>query len=92
MLSMESKRRSETLLTAISPLPEANPQSQTENSHYNGYDLLDLINKHKIPFMEASVMKYTWRHQKKGGAKDIDKAIDYLKKIKAHYYPDAPSQ
>lgn len=39
-----------------------------------------------LGIMEHAVVKYTTRHEKKGGAQDIRKGIDYLIKILKHKY------
>jgi hypothetical protein len=58
------------------------------NSHYSGYKVLDFIESLSLGFLEGNVVKYVCRHMKKGGAKDIDKAIDYLNQIKRLKYND----
>ena len=39
------------------------------------------INKNKLQFAEGNVIKYVCRHQNKGKADDIKKAIHYLEMI-----------
>lgn len=62
-------------------------QTQVGGEHYKlPIQPLEFINANGIPFMEANVIKYVVRHQRKNGVQDIDKAIDYLMKIREYYY------
>ena len=42
--------------------------------------------RNNIPYAEGNVIKYVLRHDMKGGAEDIDKAIRYLEMIKEEKY------
>ena len=44
------------------------------------------INKNKLLFAEGNVIKYICRHQAKGKAEDIKKAIHYCEMILARDY------
>jgi hypothetical protein len=41
----------------------------------------EFINENKLLFAEGNAIKYICRHQNKGKAKDIEKAIHYLEMI-----------
>jgi hypothetical protein len=62
------------------------PKAAKANPHYEGYKVLDFIESLSLGFLEGNVVKYVCRHGKKDGAKDIDKAIDYLQQIKRLRY------
>ncbi len=67
-------------------------EGQGNPSHYDGYKVLDFIESASLPFLEGNVVKYVCRHAKKNGAKDIDKAIDYLNQIKRLRYSEPNSK
>ena len=52
--------------------------------YYARYDIepISFIMRNNIPYAEGNVIKYVLRHDMKGGAEDIDKAIRYLEMIK----------
>jgi len=56
--------------------------------YYARYDIepISFIMRNNIPYAEGNVIKYTLRHDMKGGAEDIDKAIRYLELIKEERY------
>ena len=56
--------------------------------HYARWDIepVSFIMRNQIPYAEGNVIKYVMRHDMKGGAKDIDKAIRYLEMIKEVQY------
>jgi len=56
--------------------------------YYARYDIepISFIMRNNIPYAEGNVIKYVMRHDMKGGAKDIDKAIRYLEMIKEVRY------
>ena len=56
--------------------------------YYARYDVepISFIMRNNIPFAEGNAIKYILRHDMKGGAKDIDKAIRYLEMIKEVRY------
>ena len=51
--------------------------------HYQNYKIQpsQFINDNKLLFAEGNVIKYVCRHQSKGKADDIKKAIHYLEMI-----------
>lgn len=57
-------------------------------THYQNFEIepLEFIEKNNIPFLEGNVIKYTCRHSYKNGIEDINKAIDYLERIKKFRY------
>ena len=56
--------------------------------YYARYDIepISFIMRNNIPYAEGNVIKYVLRHEMKGGAEDIDKAIRYLEMIKEEKY------
>ena len=56
--------------------------------YYARYDIepISFIMRNGIPYAEGNVIKYTLRHDMKGGVEDIDKAIRYLELIKEEKY------
>ena len=56
--------------------------------YYSRYDIepISFIMRNNIPYAEGNVIKYTLRHDMKGGKEDIDKAIRYLEMIKEEKY------
>ena len=56
--------------------------------YYARYDIepISFIMRNQIPYAEGNVIKYTLRHDMKGGKEDIDKAIRYLEMIKEEKY------
>jgi len=56
--------------------------------HYQDFKIQpsQFINDNKLLFAEGNVIKYVCRHQDKGKADDIKKAIHYLEMILARDY------
>ena len=56
---------------------------QIDGNHYRGFKIQPayFINENQLLFAEGNAIKYICRHQKKGGKKDIEKAIHYLQMI-----------
>jgi hypothetical protein len=48
-------------------------------SYYNGRDVMNIINKYNLSFCLGNVVKYVLRSKEKGGKKDLEKAMWYLK-------------
>ena len=61
--------------------------------YYARYDIepISFIMRNNIPYAEGNVIKYTLRHDMKGGVEDIDKAIRYLELIKEEKYNEKGS-
>ena len=61
---------------------------QVGGDHYKKLPIqpLEYALVNNLGIMEHAVIKYTTRHQDKGGAQDIRKGIDYLIKILKHKY------
>lgn len=55
--------------------------------HYNGYAVLEFIQKQGLDFTEGNVVKYVCRFKKKNGLEDLRKAQDYLQKLIEFHYP-----
>lgn len=69
-----------------------NPMSQqVGGTHYKGDKIqhFDLCMEDKIPWGEASAIKYLMRHQKKNGLQDLLKALHYVEMTIEHYHPGA---
>lgn len=63
--------------------PTAN-ETQIGGDHYrtdSGVQVWDFIDQNNIPYLEGNFIKYVFRHRKKGGVKDLEKARHYLQKI-----------
>mgnify|MGYP003136589753 FL=1 len=61
---------------------------QKGGSHYQDFKIQPshFINENKLLFAEGNVIKYVCRHQNKGKADDIKKAIHYLEMIMERDY------
>lgn len=61
---------------------------QVGGDHYSKLPIqpLEYAIANNLGIMEHAVVKYTTRHKDKGGKQDLEKAIDYLHKMIAHYY------
>lgn len=59
-------------------------QEQIGGGHYKDMVIqpVEFITRNKLPFIEGAVIKYVCRWRKKGGIKDIDKAIHFLQLLK----------
>ena len=58
-------------------------EKQVGGKHYRNMKIqpAEFINENKLLFAEGNAIKYICRHQSKGKADDIKKAIDYLEMI-----------
>jgi len=58
-------------------------KKQVGGTHYRSMVIQpsEFINKNNLPFAEGNAIKYICRHQNKGKADDIKKAIHYLEMI-----------
>ena len=56
---------------------------QVGGKHYRNMKIqpAEFINENKLLFAEGNAIKYICRHQSKGKAKDIEKAMHYLEMI-----------
>ena len=56
---------------------------QVDGNHYSKMKIQPayFINENKLLFAEGNAIKYICRHQSKGKAKDIQKAMHYLEMI-----------
>ena len=74
------------------PCDEHRPEKwkrQVGGDHYRmPIEPLEFIMANNLPYCEANVVKYCCRHEKKGGAEDILKAISYLKILLQEKYSD----
>ena len=51
------------------------------NNHYHGYELFNVLLKHRVGFAEGNVIKYVFRWKEKDGIADLLKAKDYLDRL-----------
>lgn len=59
---------------------------QIGGDHYAGtIQPIDFIVANQIPYREANVIKYVFRHQKKNGVEDLRKARHYLNMLIEEY-------
>ena len=63
-------------------------QSQVGGSHYKDMPIqvMEFCQKNRLTWGQSSVIKYTVRHEKKGGIEDLKKAIHCLKMIAWYDY------
>ena len=57
---------------------------QVGGSHYKDFKIqpIEFITANKLSFIQASIIKYICRYDKKNGKEDIDKAIHYCQLLK----------
>ena len=58
-------------------------------SHYkanSGNDVIKFAVDNDLDFLQGNVIKYVTRHKSKNGLEDINKAIEYLERIKKEQY------
>ena len=53
---------------------------QVGGDHYKHFAIqpIEFIDANNIPFIEANIIKYICRHDKKGGKADLDKVRHYV--------------
>jgi hypothetical protein len=61
---------------ALPPIPQGN----VTNS-YGDWDVGEFIHKRKMDFFQGNIVKYTDRHERKDGKRDLLKARDYIDKL-----------
>ena len=57
---------------------------QVGGRHYKAFAIqpIEFITANKLSFIQASIIKYICRYDKKNGKEDIDKAIHYCELLK----------
>jgi hypothetical protein len=66
---------------------------QVGGTHYNlTIQPIDYIMKNGLGYCEGNVIKYITRHQDKGGAQDIHKAIHYCEFILKEIYGEGSNE
>jgi hypothetical protein len=57
---------------------------QVGGKHYKDFKIqpIEFITANKLSFIQASIIKYICRYDKKNGKEDIDKAIHYCELLK----------
>ena len=58
---------------------------QVGGAHYKKYKIqpVEFCYVNKIPYLEATAIKYLCRWEDKGGIEDLDKAIHFIELLKA---------
>jgi len=59
-------------------------EKQVGGSHYKDFKIqpIEFITANNLSFIQASIIKYICRYDKKNGKEDIDKAIHYCELLK----------
>ena len=59
-------------------------QTQIGGSHYKHFVIqpVEFCHKNKIPYLEATAIKYLCRWREKNGLEDLDKAIHFIQLLK----------
>jgi len=63
--------------------------SPVKPTHYkaeSGNDVIKFAVDNQLDFLQGNVVKYVVRHKEKNGLEDINKAIEYLERIKKENY------
>jgi hypothetical protein len=70
----------------VGPTKTSALQTQIGGSHYTNMAIqpIEYILANTIPFPEGNVIKYVSRWRKKGGVKDLEKAVHHLKLLIEH--------
>lgn len=70
--------------------PASALDKQVSGDHYKDCKIqpIEYIHANGLSYLEGNVIKYTTRHSKKNGRKDIEKAIHYLELILEMEYKD----
>ena len=60
---------------------------QVGGSHYKDSKIqpIEFIVANDIPYREANIIKYVFRHRQKNGVEDLKKAAHYLEMLIAEY-------
>lgn len=78
---------------ASPPQPYVSPQDRPKDNdpvkphHYTRFviDPIEYCNKNNLGFCAGNVVKYVSRYDAKGGIEDLDKAEEYLRRMRKHY-------
>ena len=78
---------------ASPPPPYVSPQDRQKDNdpvkphHYTRFviDPIEYCNKNNLGFCAGNVIKYVSRYDAKGGIEDLDKAEEYLRRMRKHY-------
>ena len=63
------------------------PFKQVAGDHYDQpIEHVDFVVANDIPYMDAQVMRYICRHDRKNGSEDVRKAIHYCEMILEKVY------
>jgi hypothetical protein len=59
-------------------------EKQVAGTHYKKFAIqpAEFCHKNKIPYLEATAIKYLCRWRDKGGLEDLDKAIHFIELLK----------
>lgn len=63
---------------------------QIAGNHYKDFAIqpAEFLQKNKVPWMDANVIKYVMRHRSKNGLEDLKKARHYLDMLIEEEYPE----
>lgn len=69
-------------------------ETQVDGDHYMAMPIqpVEFIHKNNLGYCEGNIIKYTVRHQNKGGARDIRKIIHYAQLILKYHYGESASE
>ena len=91
--NQQALKRSVETKDATSPtVAKSSLQTQIGGEHYKDAAIqpIQFIVANNIPFREANVIKYVFRHTRKNGRQDLLKARHYIDMILEDYCEDAP--
>ncbi len=68
-------------------MPENPLENQVGGSHYKDSKIqpIEFIVANEIPYREANIIKYVFRHRQKNGLEDLKKAAHYLEMLISDY-------
>ena len=71
----------------VSPAAEQKDHDPVKPHHYTRFviDPIEYCNKNNLGFCAGNVIKYVSRYDAKGGIEDLDKAEEYLCRMRKHY-------
>ena len=78
----------------VTPVTKRASERQAGGQHYKDFPIqpAEYCQKNKLGFMESNVVKYVSRHDRKGKAKDIKKAIHMLELLLEFEYGEQYKQ
>lgn len=91
---VEAKHVVESALGIEAPQTKSAVSEQVGGDHYKKLTIqpAEFCQKNRLGYCESNVVKYVSRHRAKGGRKDIEKAIHYLRMLLEMEYPEDTNQ